>query len=81
MIHLRFITETVYTHVGGQDFTPTAISDLVFLNEPLLCTEIMLEDDSIHEDSEIFTVEITTDDSAVNLGTSLTTVTITDNDG
>lgn len=68
-------------HVGGQDFTPTAISDFVFQNEPLLCTQIMLEDDPIHEDQEIFTVEISTSDTAVNLGTRISIVSITDNDG
>ena len=74
-------SEILYVYTGGQDFTPVAVPNLVFQDGQELCTNIMLIDDSIHEDQETFTIAITTTDSAANLGTSAALVTISDNDG
>ena len=68
-------------YTGGQDFSPTTIPNFVFQDELELCTSIVLEDDSIHESQEMFTISITTTDSAANLGTSVAPATINDNDG
>ena len=68
-------------HAGGQDFSPSTVSNFVFQNERVLCADILLQDDDIHEDIETFSIAVTSTDSAANLQIRFATVTITDNDG
>ena len=66
---------------GGQDFSPSTVPNFVFQNERVLCADILLQDDAIHEDLETFSIAVISTDSAANLGIRFATATITDNDG
>ena len=52
----------------------------MFQSQTEMCIEVMIEDDAIHEELELFILQIANSDENIHLGTSVAAIYITDDD-
>ena len=85
MSHSAYLVDKLYTALpivtASGDFFDISDHELTFQSAAVSqCTEISIEDDTILESDEVFSVQLSTLDQDVFLTLSMATVTIEDND-
>ena len=85
MSHSAYPVDKLYTALpivtASGDFSDVSDHELTFQSAAVSqCTDISIEDDTILENDEVFSVQLSTLDQDVNLTLSTAIVTIEDND-
>ena len=67
--------------IAGSDYTAVAMTVTFQAGDDTATVEVTILDDTIIEESEIFTASLSTTESNVMLGDDIATITILDDDG